>query len=34
VKQLLADNEELAAELEEKIRQALMTNPNVADDDL
>jgi len=32
VKQLLTDNEELAAELEEKIRQALMINPNVVDD--
>ena len=32
VKQLLIDNEELASELEEKIRQALMSNPNVVDD--
>ena len=32
VKQLLTDNEELAAELESKIRQALMVNPNVVDD--
>jgi recombination protein RecA len=32
VKQLLADNDELAAELEGKIRQALMVNPNVVDD--
>ena len=31
VKQLLADNEELAAELEGKIRQALSVNPNVVD---
>ena len=32
VKQLLTDNDELAAELESKIRQALMVNPNVVDD--
>ena len=32
VKQLLHDNEELAAELEEKIRQALVINPNVTDE--
>ena len=32
VKQLLFDNEELAAELEEKIRQALVVNPNVAEE--
>ena len=32
VKQLLSDNEELASELEEKIRQALMINPNVVED--
>ena len=32
VKQLLTDNEELAAELEEKIRQALMVNPNVVEE--
>jgi len=32
VKQLLTDNDELAAELEGKIRQALMVNPNVVDD--
>jgi len=32
VKQLLADNEELASELEDKIRQALIVNPNVVDD--
>ncbi len=32
VKQLLADNEELAAELEDKIRQALVTNPAPAED--
>ena len=32
VKQLLADNEELAAELESRIRQALMVNPNVVED--
>jgi len=32
VKQLLADNDELAAELESKIRQALVINPNVVDD--
>jgi len=32
VKQLLTDNEELAAELEDKIRQALMVNPNVVDE--
>jgi len=32
VKQLLTDNEELATELESKIRQALMVNPNVVDD--
>ena len=32
VKQLLTDNDELANELEEKIRQALMVNPNVVDD--
>ena len=32
VKQLLTDNEELAAELEDKIRQALTVNPNVVDD--
>ncbi|MDR1153128.1 MAG: recombinase RecA [Bacteroidales bacterium] len=31
VKQLLADNDELAAELEEKIRQALTVNPNMAE---
>jgi len=31
VKQLLADNEELAAELESKIRQALTVNPNVGE---
>ena len=33
VKQLLADNDELAAELEDKIRQALVINPNVAEDE-
>jgi recombination protein RecA len=32
VKQLLADNDELATELEEKIRQALSVNPSMADD--
>jgi recombination protein RecA len=32
VKQLLTDNDELAAELEGKIRQALMVNPNVGED--
>ena len=32
VKQLLTDNDELAAELEGKIRQALMVNPNVVED--
>ena len=32
VKQLLTDNEELAAELEEKIRQALIVNPNVVEE--
>jgi len=32
VKQLLADNDELAAELDDKIRQALTVNPNVADE--
>jgi recombination protein RecA len=32
VKQLLTDNEELASELEWKIRQALMVNPNVVED--
>ena len=32
VKQLLTDNDELAFELEEKIRNALMTNPNIVDD--
>ena len=32
VKQLLTDNTELASELEEKIRQALVINPNVVDD--
>ncbi len=32
VKQLLADNEELAAELEGKIRQALTINPNVVEE--
>jgi len=32
VKQLLADNDELAAELEDKIRQALMVNPNIGED--
>jgi len=32
VKQLLIDNEELAAELEDKIRQALIVNPNVVED--
>ena len=31
VKQLLADNEELAFELEEKIRQSLSVNPNIVD---
>ncbi len=31
VKQLLADNDELATELEEKIRQALTVNPNMAE---
>ena len=32
VKQLLTDNDELAAELEDKIRQALVVNPNVVDE--
>jgi recombination protein RecA len=32
VKQLLADNDELAAELENRIRQALMVNPNVGEE--
>jgi recombination protein RecA len=32
VKQLLTDNEELAAELEDKIRQALVVNPNVVEE--
>ena len=32
VKQLLTDNDELAAELEDKIRQALTVNPNVVDE--
>ncbi len=32
VKQLLADNDELATELEEKIRQALTVNPNVVEE--
>ena len=32
VKQLLADNDELATELEDKIRQALMINPGVVED--
>ena len=32
VKQLLTDNDELAAELEDKIRQALMVNPNVVEE--
>jgi recombination protein RecA len=32
VKQLLSDNDELSAELEEKIRQVLSINPNVVDD--
>jgi len=32
VKQLLHDNYELAAELEEKIRQALIVNPNVVEE--
>ena len=33
VKQLLTDNIELAAELEDKIRQALMVNPSVVEDE-